>query len=239
MQTNRLWPIGAGIVIVAIIALGWFLGISPKLAEAASTAAQALSVETQNTAQEAVIAQLEKDSADLPAREAELAALQREVPLEANAADYITELNTIAVNSGVAITTITTADGVGFVPAAVTIPETSPSSDPESPASIAWAIRTQNAAEAATLSSSQFIVIPMTIGVTGSRDQVLQFIYGLQHGDGRLFLLQTLALEADDSDDAAGAYNGTIGGNVYVLLDPSKIPVAATTDTDTDTEADG
>ena len=247
MQTIRLWAIGATILMAAIIALGWLLGISPKLSEAAASAEQAESVEANNVTQEAVLEGLKKDFSEIEERRAELKALQVQIPEGDSLAEFIGEMHDLEQASGTVLTNFTAGDGVGFVPAAADPAAPAPAEasapveptavDPDDPAAVAAALKSKIAAEAATLSPAQFIVIEVTVQVTGSQAQVLDFVNRVQHGDGRLFLITQLTVEGDQTDGAV--YNGTITGNVYVLLNPADVPVdaapAATTDEDTAT----
>ena len=48
MNGNRLTAIVLGLLTVAVLALGWLLGVAPKLAEAAASDTERLLVEAQN-----------------------------------------------------------------------------------------------------------------------------------------------------------------------------------------------
>ncbi|HPM53090.1 MAG TPA: hypothetical protein PK282_12730, partial [Rhodoglobus sp.] len=51
-MSNRLWIFGAVLASIAIVVLGWVVGISPKLAEGDAAATQRQNVDSQNLAQE-------------------------------------------------------------------------------------------------------------------------------------------------------------------------------------------
>src|SRR3546814_2967574 len=48
MMNNRFWLVIAGVLGVAILAIGWFIGVSPKLDEMNAVNEQRASVEAQN-----------------------------------------------------------------------------------------------------------------------------------------------------------------------------------------------
>ena len=50
MDKNRLWIIGAVVVMVAIVALGWVVAIQPQLDAAAAADAQRATVDATNAA---------------------------------------------------------------------------------------------------------------------------------------------------------------------------------------------
>jgi len=46
--STRVWSFATVLLIIVVVALGWFLGISPKLAEAARFDSDRLAVQAQN-----------------------------------------------------------------------------------------------------------------------------------------------------------------------------------------------
>jgi|GEM_PF-1547943 len=76
----RVWTFAAVIVIIATVALGWFLGISPKLAEAARFETDRIAVAAQNQASLLTLEQLRDDFDRLDEYQSELEALQAEFP---------------------------------------------------------------------------------------------------------------------------------------------------------------
>ena len=60
MKGNRLWLLGTVAVIVIVVVLGWFLGISPKLAEGDAAISQIADVNAQNAVQQAALGQLKE-----------------------------------------------------------------------------------------------------------------------------------------------------------------------------------
>lgn len=84
MNANRLWYLIGGVAIIAILALGWFLGVSPQLTTAAAADAERSTVEQENAAQTAVLEQMKAQFAQLPELTAQLEELQKSVPGDAD-----------------------------------------------------------------------------------------------------------------------------------------------------------
>lgn len=101
MSTLRLWVIGAVLTSVVIIALGWLLGVSPRLAEAAAADDERQSVETVNAGYEATLVELQRLSDELPALTAQLDELRLSIPAEPGLSPLLGQLNALAEASGV------------------------------------------------------------------------------------------------------------------------------------------
>ncbi len=92
--STRIWTFATVIVIVIVIALGWFLGISPKLADAARFDAERSSVQAQNDLARVTLAQLQADFERLDELLLELESLRAEFPTDAAYDDAVEELLT-------------------------------------------------------------------------------------------------------------------------------------------------
>jgi len=82
VNANRIWYLIGGVAIIAILALGWFLGVSPQLAAAGTADAERATVEEENAAQNAILAQMKEQFAQLDVLTAELEELQVNVPAD-------------------------------------------------------------------------------------------------------------------------------------------------------------
>ncbi|HEX7834045.1 MAG TPA: hypothetical protein VF479_01095, partial [Pseudolysinimonas sp.] len=89
MNANRIFFLIGGIVIVAVLALGFFLGVSPLLDKAAASDTERQTVEAENSAQLAVLAQMKDQYAQLDELNAQLEELQLSVPARAQVEDFI------------------------------------------------------------------------------------------------------------------------------------------------------
>lgn len=90
--STRIWTFGAVFLMIIVVALGWFLGISPKLADAARFEAERRNVLAQNDLARATIAQLEADFEQIDELRADLALLRDEFPTDAEYDTAIEEL---------------------------------------------------------------------------------------------------------------------------------------------------
>ena len=219
MSINKIWAAGAAIVIVAILALGWFAGVSPKLQESAASKLELESVETQNSLQEITLAKIKSDFAELDSLKAELATLRGALPAGDDLSTFIGELHALEAASGIVLSSIGATEGVPFVPApAPVVEETDVEADAAETAE----------PPAPSIPEGQFIVIGMDLSVKGTHEQVLAFVDALQNGN-RLFLVSNLNVQLDETTQQ---YTGGITGFVYVLLDPvaeaAKAEAAAT-----------
>lgn len=213
-MSNRLWVLGTVLVSIAIVVLGWFLGISPRLAEAEAASAEAASVDSQNLAQEAAIAMLKEQFADLDTLKSDLKKLQISIPATASTDKFFDQIVSAASTNSVVLDNITALEGAvygGSVdPAAATDPNAvqppdSTASDPNTTAS--------------GLDSSltgRFFTVGISIKVLGDADPVYAFVESLQKG-GRLFLLTDVNFTTD------GEPGATLTGFLYVVTDAAAV----------------
>jgi len=104
--STRIWTFATVIIMIAVVALGWFLGISPKLADAARFEAERQSVQAQNDLARAVIAQLQADFENLDELLLELADLREEFPTDAQYDVAVEELLTSLLTVGLGLQNI-------------------------------------------------------------------------------------------------------------------------------------
>lgn len=102
-QAMRVWTLGTVIVMIVIIALGWFLGIAPKLAEAAVANSERVAVEAQNTLIEVAIQELEQTQSRLTELRQELDDLADGFPPSAEYANAIQQYLASLASTGVVL----------------------------------------------------------------------------------------------------------------------------------------
>lgn len=107
MSILRLWVIGSVVVAILILALGWFLGVQPRLAEAGAAELERRNVAETNAAYEATLVELRELSANLPALQRDLDAIRVEIPEAPELSTLLGQLNEIAVAAGVSINEVT------------------------------------------------------------------------------------------------------------------------------------
>jgi hypothetical protein len=200
---NRIWVVVAVILMIAIVVMGWFLGVSPRLGEVAANEVQRQGVLAQNQLYEAELTRLKKEDAKLGEYKAKLAGLQKQLPPENDLSTFLGELHQLEGVSGVVLTNFGAADALPFTlePGAVAAGQAADAVVPP----------TQ------TLDSNEFVFIEVTLTVAGNQAQILDFVEALQTGTRR-YLVTSLQINTED----AVAYVGKITGYVYVLIDPTK-----------------
>jgi Tfp pilus assembly protein PilO len=228
VDKNKLWIIGAVIVMAVIAAGGWVLGIQPQLAVATAADAQRATVQSSNAASAIALAQLERDYKALPSLKSQLASLTRSVPTGTEIPAFVDELNALAATDSVTVVGMTVTDAQPYVavtpPTATaastsTAPSTATPSPTPSPAPTAAAAAVPTAGvppvTSPLITPTNFAAIPVQVSVSGSYANVLDFVHGLQTAS-RLFLITTIASTA--STTTPGLVDGRIGGFVYVLV---------------------
>ncbi|RZU64117.1 hypothetical protein EV379_0411 [Microterricola gilva] len=230
MDTNRLWTIGSVLLIVAVLGLGFLLGVQPQLSAIATANTERAAVDATNAAAEVKLAALKKQFEGIDELKAELAPLVESVPTGANAPELVDQLDALAKGVGVTLTSITVNDAEQYTPVAAPAPAPAPEADAASEAASAdtAAVVPEPAAPAAgappvvnpLVTSGNFAVLQVQVVVKGSYPQVLDYVNGLQTGK-RLFLVTTLATTKNSEND--GVVEANIGGLVYAALTPDLI----------------
>ena len=220
MTRNRLNMLLAVVAMVVVALAGFFLGVQPHLAQAASDRTDQVTVDATNRTTAAELARLKERAESLPKLKAELAALTASVPSSASMSSFYGAVDSVAAKAGVKVSAITTSDAVAYTAPAAATDAAAEATDG------ATAEATTGAADGATapltdpaISAANFSAIPVSVSVDGSFDQALSFVGGMQDG-ARLFLVTTVSSSvSQDSTDpaAAAATTWTFGGYVYVL----------------------
>ncbi|GGK91996.1 hypothetical protein GCM10007382_10200 [Salinibacterium xinjiangense] len=219
MTTTRWWTAGAVLVTVVIVAGGWVLGIAPRLAEVQAADDERVGVEMLNATYEQTLVKLKKLDEDLPALTKQLDELKDALPPDAQVSTLLGQLNALAAESGVELTSITAGIPERFGAAAEAAALAAPAAAPDpgegdDPAAVA--------PEAGPVSPAPegFVSVPVSVEFTGNPGGLLAFIQKVQYGT-RLFLVEALDITYD-----GGGGKVKIDGYVYVLTDP---PVAEET----------
>ncbi|MBT1664292.1 hypothetical protein [Curtobacterium flaccumfaciens] len=226
MTRNRLNMLLAVVAMVVVALAGFFLGVQPHLAQAASDRTDQVSVDATNRTTAAELARLKDRAKSLPAMKAELAELTTSVPSSANMSSFYGAVDGVAARAGVKVSAITTSDALAYTApvAASTAAGTEDSSASATDEATPEPTAASTGAAAApvtdpAISAANFSAIPVSVSVDGSFDQALSFVGGMQDG-ARLFLVTTVSSSiSQDSTDpaAAAATTWTFGGYVYVL----------------------
>jgi len=236
MDRNRIKLIIAVVSGVAVLALGFFLGVQPQLSATSAALEQKSGIDQQNEGIRAAVEQLIAENEGLAGLEADRDARFASVPDEPDMPTLIRQLDQMAGEAGTQVTAFTTADPVSYAaPASATAPaaEAAPAAGSEStegtaPADAAAAAPAEAAVPTApttvtdpAVTAANFSTIAVTVDVAGSYDQALDFVDRLQKGP-RLFLVTTITSSEPEEGAQGVAAQGqtwTVGGLVFVLQD--------------------
>ena len=226
MDRNRLWIIGTIAAMFVVVVAGWFLGIQPQLSAASASSEALTTVTAQNAASQSLLGTLKADFDGIDKVKGAGAALRKSVPSSAQLPSFVTELDALSGQTGVAVATITISDAEAYTPPAIAAAAPAAASTP-TPAPSASAAPTpvapvRPAAPALVtnpkITSANFIAIPIDVKITGPYANVLNFVKGLQSGE-RLFLVTNLSTEPQtDKTAQASAVRADVKGLIYVLL---------------------
>lgn len=196
---------GGVVAIVGVLAGGWFLGVQPMLSLASTSNSQRANVEQINALQEARLGELTEKSDDLPALQTAAADLSAAFPVGPGMAAFLGELNQIAAETKVQITSLTAGDAQLLVAEA---PAPAEGETPSEPAPAGTAEPAETAAGSGAV-PSDFSGLPITLAATGSLDSLSAFIDRIHKGS-RFVTVASVAI----TSDASGA-SLQLTGSVY------------------------
>ncbi|HRN28271.1 MAG TPA: hypothetical protein PK890_01005 [Terrimesophilobacter sp.] len=173
MNSSRLWTIGATLLIFALLAGTWFLGVAPRLTDARDANAAQTSARSMNDPHRATLAALQADHERMDEIQQELAEIQVAIPEYPEVSRFVAELATIATSTGVQVGTLTIGEPLSYIPPIL--------SDPAATET------------AGTLATSGLYVVPVSVNVLGTHQSALNFVAALQQGH-RLLLAHNVAI---------------------------------------------
>lgn len=104
---ERNWVIGGALGCLAVLALGWFLLISPERSHAATAREATATQQASNDTLRGQIAQLQEQAKGLVAKQADLQAVARRIPSDPQLPVLVRALQDVHTKTGVDITSIT------------------------------------------------------------------------------------------------------------------------------------
>lgn len=225
--STRTWTAAALALALVLTAAAWSLLIGPERAQALALREQVAGAEAANTALAARTAQLQRQLADLPAKQAELAALREAVPPEAELPELLRTLDRYAAES--AVTLMGVSPGAPVAAAAAT---------PAAPATAATpgeAVPVAPTAPVADPSAPAVVEVPLTLTVIGDFFAVESFLRRVQVDMDRALLVTGLSMTAEAPGEATGGRPATVSGDVtltvtgkvFVLPDAASAPAVA------------
>lgn len=228
MTVTRKWTLLAAVLVVAIVAAGWFLLVSPKRSEAAALRADAASREDANARLEQQIQVLQAQQLELPKQRAELATMRKQIPDNPALPSLVRDLTKAGRDTGATIDSLApSVPEAALDPQAVTAPVTTGT---ESSASDTTGSTDTSETPATTTTPVPPPVtlyrVPLTVQVSGSYFELEQFVNRLE-GLRRSFLVTGFTIgEVEGAEAVAGDLTLELKGRVF--LSP---PASATQDT--------
>jgi hypothetical protein len=163
--STRIWTFATVLIMIVVVALGWFLGISPRLADAARFDAERQSVQAQNDLARAVIAQLQADFENLDELLLELASLRQEFPTDAQYDVAVEELLTSLLTAGIGLQNIAINEPAPTTAAVLEEGAEAPSTEIDGDG---------------ILPAGSLLGVPVNVTVTGPLPSILAYIQALQ-----------------------------------------------------------
>lgn len=257
MITNsRTWTAGAAVLAVVVLALSWFLLISPAIATAAQTNDEATAAADHNAALVRQTAKLKEQFEHLDTYRSELSALQRQIPSDTDLADFLRLVGTVATAHNTFVVSVTPSPSLSLADAAASAQaaptatssdsaSASASGDP-SPAPSASASESPTPAPAAAPTTANagaipagMIGIPVSIELLGAPADVFATLDALRGNDQRLLTITDLTVagqkEAEPAQGLPAIRRGDARATAAVLLyvlpgsDVSPTPAPTTT----------
>lgn len=230
----RTWLIATVVLTVLVLVGGWFLAVSPQVAEAGDIREQTASVEAENQVLRVRNAELRRQFAQIEEMRAELAAYQTAIPLAVQLSDFIRQVDEIAEDNDVVVTSLTSqqtqvADTTVTPPAQEeeVVAEDEVDADGEAAADDAEPAEGEADPEPAPDPGGPLLenlyTVPVQITVMGSYDDVRDFLTDLQTGIDRTFYIPSLAIVAQEEDTSGvpptevGDIQLTVSGLAFVL----------------------
>jgi len=194
MNAKRLWQVGGGLVIVVVLALGWFLLVSPALAALKDNDAQRAQVDAKNAQIVRDIANLSK--VDVTGLESDLSARIDEIPERLVEEDIYQEIKDLGAAAGITVTSVSISQPDAFA----TQQASAEGTDPAAPVAPGAAITTPGlpitAADLQVANAAGMYDSSVDISVDGGFDQVRAFIDALSRQSTRTFLVTGADLDA-------------------------------------------
>lgn len=202
--------LGTAVLSVAILAMVWFLGASPALAEASLAKAETETASQRNAQLRAETAELEDEFARIGELEAELAGLRTQIPGDDGITAFNRYLGETAAQRGVTVVAITAA------PAVQVLPLEAPAAAPADTAAPAEGAATAVPAEPEAVGNLYAVAVSVT--VLGTYDNAAQFLDDLQRLNPRIFAVQTVNMTGQDAAEPAGGKPAIAQGDVEQII---------------------
>ena len=206
MTVMRKWSLLTGFLVIAVVAAGWFLLVSPKRAATTDLKTQKATQDRTNSELQTQISVLKEQFANLPKQQAQLAAIRQQLPDNPQLPKLVRDLSADAKASGAFLAEIAPGAPVALSPPALAA---------GAPAAPAVTAAKPNAAA----TSTALFQVPLTLKLTGDYYELEQYISGLEQMR-RAFLVTGLSVDLNTDVNTPGSLSMTVTGRVFVVATP-------------------
>jgi len=223
-MSNRIWVIITAVFSLAVLALGFLLGVQPRLNEIGANAVELANSEMNNVSQEARLAALKKQYEEIDELRAELAILRSSVPTDTEFAAFIRQLESTATNNSSVVTNFAASAGEAYTEEEPE-PPAAPSGDTDAAEGDTPATEADAEAPTAAVGAVTLIGLPVAItAISGDADSLFNFLSDLRTGS-RLFAVVDFAFNVT-VENGAVIYTLVVNGHIYSILDPNATEVS-------------
>lgn len=176
MKRSQRWSLATALLIVVVIAIGWFGLVAPQHSHKSSYQSQAANVEQQNLVTQSKINRLQEQQKDVVAEQNQILAISKNVPDTVSLAPYVRAISEAALQTGIDLQSIAPLTPV---PVKLAAPATTPKPAPNPTADST----AQSAPRQPAAASNNVLAVPLTLQIAGSYAQIQLFlakIEGLQ-----------------------------------------------------------
>jgi Tfp pilus assembly protein PilO len=194
MTTSRKLSLVALLAVAGLLAGGWFLLVSPKKSEAADLRSQTSAAEDDNASLRSKLAMLKELAPSLPQREAEFAAIRRQIPDNPALPMLIRQLTAAADDAGAELVSLAPTTPTAVVAAAPVAATTG-----------------------AAAPSDQLMQVQLALSLSGSYSTLEQFVSELE-GLRRVFLVTGFSIAPSQGETTeSGDLTLTVSGRVFMV----------------------
>lgn len=223
---GRLVTLVGGVIGLALIALGWFVVLSPQLDRASQSDAQRAQIEAQNEIERTVLADMKAQYENLDELLEDLEELRISVPGDQDLRAFFDQIAAAAGAAGVVLNDVSVEGALPYAAAlaeggvVAEAPAEAPAEEQPAGRLIGGGDLVSPPVPSAALQSNLY-VLPISMSITADVNQASAFLRILQGLDGRLILVDGLSMTLGTS------LTGEITGYIFVVHDPSQGPVGA------------
>jgi type IV pilus assembly protein PilO len=206
MTVMRKWSLLTGFLVIAVVAAGWFLLVSPKRAATTDQKTQKATQDRTNSELQTQISVLKEQFANLPKQQAQLAAIRQQLPDNPQLPKLVRDLSADAKASGAFLAEIAPGLPVALSPTALA------AGAPAAPVVTA-------AKPTVAATTTALFQVPLTLKLTGDYYELEQYISGLEQMR-RAFLVTGLSVDLNQDVNTPGSLSMTVTGRVFVVATP-------------------